>query len=121
MDRLRSLKHYFFFSSSDFFSSYVEQAERELRKVVNPMHVRDSVKNRLQTHLGMVLGSSTVVGFSDPYREDVTVGTALDNPYESLKRIANTRGVKADAAEAIALKAKMKARERDHSAVREYL
>lgn len=115
VDRLRSLKHYFFFASSDFFSSFIEQAERELRKVVNPMHVRDSVKTRLQTHLGMVLGSSAVVGFSDPYKEDVKVGTALDNPYESLKRIANTKGVKGgtDAAESIALKAKMKARERE--------
>lgn len=119
--RLRSLKHYFFFSQSDFFSSFIEQAERELRKLVNPMHVRDSVKTRLQTHMGMVLGSSAVVGFTDPYKEDVKVGTALDNPYESLKRIANTRGVKggADAAEAIALKAKMKARERDYTAIRE--
>jgi len=119
VDRLRSLKHYFFFSSSDFFSSFVEQAERELRKVVNPMHVRDSVKTRLQTHLGMVLGSSAVVGFADPYKDDVKVGTALDNPYESLKRIANTKGVKGgtDAAEAIAMKAKMKARERDYTAV----
>lgn len=124
VDRLRSLKHYFFFSSSDFFSSFIEQAERELRKVVNPMHVRDSVKTRLQTHLGMVLGSSAVVGFTDPYKDDVKVGTALDNPYESLKRIANTKGVKGgtDAAESIALKAKMKARERekDSAALREY-
>ncbi|CAO1628643.1 unnamed protein product [Sympodiomycopsis kandeliae] len=116
VDRLKSLKHYFFFSSSDFFSSFIEQASRELRKAVNPMHVRDSVKTRLQTHLGMVLGSSAVVGFSDPYKEDVKIDTALDNPYESLKRIANTRGVKggADAAaESIALKAKMKAKERE--------
>lgn len=118
IDRLRSLKHYFFFSSSDFFASFFEQADRELRKLVNPTHVRDSVKTRLQTHLGMVLGSSAVVGFSDPYKDDVRVTTALDNPYESLKRIANTRGVKGgDAAEAIALKAKIKARERDYTAV----
>lgn len=119
MDRLRSLKHYLLFSSSDFFASFFEQADRELRKLVNPMHVRDSIKTRLQTHLGMVLGSSAVVGFSDPYKDDIKVGTSLDNPYESLKRIANTRGVKggADAAEAIALKARIKAREKDYTAV----
>ncbi|CAO1613410.1 unnamed protein product [Jaminaea pallidilutea] len=117
VDRLRSLKHYFFFSSSDFFSSFIEQADRELRRVVNPMHVRDSVKSRLQTHLGMILGSSAVVGFTDPYKEEVKVGTALDTPYESLKRIANTRGVKggSDAAEAIALKARTRARDRDYT------
>lgn len=121
VDRLRSLKHYFFFSSSDFFSSFIEQANRELRRVVNPMHVRDSVKSRLQTHLGMILGSSAVVGFTDPYKEEVKVGTALDTPYESLKRIANTRGVKggSDAAEAIALKARTRARDRDYTTLRE--
>ncbi|CAO1626079.1 unnamed protein product [Parajaminaea phylloscopi] len=119
VERLRSLKHYLLFSSSDFFASFFEQAERELRKLVNPMHVRDSIRTRLQTHLGMVLGSSAVVGFSDPYKDDIKVGTSLDNPYESLKRIANTRGVTggADAAEALALKAKMKAREKDYTAL----
>lgn len=90
--RLRSMKHYFFLSSSDFFSSFLEAAGRELRKRVDPSHIRDPTIMRLQTHLGMVLGSSSSVGFADPFREDVKIDLAHENAYDQLKRIADIKG-----------------------------
>ncbi|MCO5614103.1 hypothetical protein L7F22_068384 [Adiantum nelumboides] len=90
--RLRSMKHYFFQSSSDFFSSFLEAAGRELRKKVDPGRIRDPTIMRLQTHLGMVLGSSSSVGFADPFREDIKVDLAGENAYDQLKRIAEIKG-----------------------------
>lgn len=90
--RLRSMKHYFFQSSADFFSSFLEAAGRELNKEVVAGKVRDVTLMRLQSHLGMVLGSSSCVGYSDPYREDVRVHLATENAYDHLKRIAEIRG-----------------------------
>lgn len=90
--RLRSMKHYFFQSSADFFSSFLEAAGRELTKEVVAGKVRDVTLMRLQSHLGMVLGSSSCVGYSDPYREDVRVHLATENAYDHLKRIAEIRG-----------------------------
>lgn len=92
VERLRSLKHYFFLDQSDFFMAFLEQAARELRKFVLPHKVRETTTMRLQTHLGMVLGSSSSVGFGDPYREDVRVDMAVENAYDQLKRIAETKG-----------------------------
>jgi gamma-tubulin complex component 2 len=90
--RLRSMKHYFFQSSADFFSSFLEAAGRELNKEVVAGKVRDVTLMRLQSHLGMVLGSSSCVGYGDPYREDVRVHLATENAYDHLKRIAEIRG-----------------------------
>lgn len=109
--RLRSLRHYFFFSSSDFFASFLEAAGRELRKKVNPTHIREATLMRLQSHLGMVLGSSSTVGFADPYREDVRVDLAAENAYDQLKRIADTRGGVEEAARVA------KARDRETTSV----
>lgn len=90
--RLRSMKHYFFLSQSDFFSSFLEAAGRELRKEVVADKVRDVTIMRLQSHLGMVLGSSNCIGFEDPFREDIRVQLATENAYDQLKRIAEIRG-----------------------------
>lgn len=90
--RLRSMKHYFFQSQSDYFSSFLEAAGRELRKEVVANKVRDVTIMRLQSHLGMVLGSSNCVGYDDPFREDVRIQLASENAYDQLKRIAEIRG-----------------------------
>ncbi|PWN36395.1 uncharacterized protein FA14DRAFT_135138 [Meira miltonrushii] len=109
--RLRSMKHYFFQTHSDFFSSFLEAAGRELRKEVVPDKVRDVTIMRLQSHLGMVLGSSNCVGYTDPFREDVKVTLASENAYDQLKRIAEIKGGM-EAARAQAKLAKQKDRER---------
>lgn len=92
LERLRSLKHFFFFSESDFLSSFLEQSAHELVKKVSPAKTRETVQQRLQTHLGAVLGSSSTVGFEDPYREDVRIVLASEGAYDQLKRIAETKG-----------------------------
>ncbi|KAJ1027604.1 hypothetical protein NDA18_003604 [Ustilago nuda] len=92
LERLRSLKHFFFFSESDFLSSFLEQSGHELVKKVSPTKTRETVQQRLQTHLGAVLGSSSTVGFEDPYREDVRIVLASEGAYDQLKRIAETKG-----------------------------
>ncbi|SNX83429.1 related to gamma-tubulin complex component 2 [Melanopsichium pennsylvanicum] len=92
LERLRSLKHFFFFSKSDFLSSFLEQSAHELVKKVSPIKTRETVQQRLQTHLGAVLGSSSTVGFEDPYREDVRIVLASEGAYDQLKRIAETKG-----------------------------
>ncbi|EST07453.1 Gamma-tubulin complex component protein [Kalmanozyma brasiliensis GHG001] len=92
LERLRSLKHFFFFSESDFLSSFLEQSAHELAKKVSPTKTRETVQQRLQTHLGAVLGSSSTVGFEDPYREDVRIVLASEGAYDQLKRIAETKG-----------------------------
>lgn len=92
LERLRSLKHFFFFSESDFLLSFLEQSGHELVKKVSPTKTRETVQQRLQTHLGAVLGSSSTVGFEDPYREDVRIVLASEGAYDQLKRIAETKG-----------------------------
>lgn len=92
LERLRSLKHFFFFSESDFLSSFLEQSAHELVKKVSPSKTRETVQQRLQTHLGAVLGSSSTVGFEDPFREDVRIVLASEGAYDQLKRIAETKG-----------------------------
>ncbi|KAE8225942.1 hypothetical protein CF319_g1378 [Tilletia indica] len=92
IERLRSLKHYFFLSQSDYFNSFLEQAKGELRKYVIPQKLRETTTTRLQTHLGMVLGSSSCVGFGDPYREDIRIEIATEGAYDQLQRIAETKG-----------------------------
>ncbi|CAD6898560.1 unnamed protein product [Tilletia controversa] len=92
IERLRSLKHYFFLSQSDYFNSFLEQAKGELRKFVIPQKLRETTTTRLQTHLGMVLGSSSCVGFGDPYREDIRIEIATEGAYDQLQRIAETKG-----------------------------
>ncbi len=64
----------------------------ELAKKVSPTKTRETVQQRLQTHLGAVLGSSSTVGFEDPYREDVRIVLASEGAYDQLKRIAETKG-----------------------------
>jgi gamma-tubulin complex component 2 len=63
-----------------------------LNKEVVAGKIRDVTLMRLQSHLGMVLGSSSCVGYSDPYREDVRIHLATENAYDHLKRIAEIRG-----------------------------
>lgn len=92
LERLHSLKHFFFFSESDFLSSFLEQSAHELVKKVSPTKTRETVQQRLQTHLGAVLGSSSTVGFEDPYREDIRIVLASEGAYDQLKRIAETKG-----------------------------
>lgn len=92
VNRLRSLKHYFFFSQSDFFSSFLEQAHRELHKSVNPKKPRGTTHLRLQTHLGMVLASSSSAPYDDLYKEDIKVEMSDGTVYEELTRINETKG-----------------------------
>jgi len=92
MERLRSMRHYFFQAQGDFFSIFLVNAEHELRKRVNPSHIREATTARLQSILGMVLGSSSCVGSDDPYREDVRIDFAGENAYEQMRRIAETKG-----------------------------
>ncbi|PWZ00802.1 hypothetical protein BCV70DRAFT_237131 [Testicularia cyperi] len=92
LDRLRSLKHYFFFTETDFLTSFLDSSAHELKKMVNPTRTRETVQQRLQTHLGAVLGSSSTVGFEDPYREDIRIVLASEGAYDQLKRIAETKG-----------------------------
>ena len=92
VERLRSLRHFFFYSESDFLMSFLEQSSHELRKKVDPHRIRETTQLRLQTHLGAVLGSSSTVGFHDPYKEDIRVELASEGAYDQLKRIAETKG-----------------------------
>ncbi|PKI83815.1 gamma tubulin complex Spc97/GCP2 subunit Alp4 [Malassezia vespertilionis] len=91
--RLCSLKHYFFFSRTDFLQAFLDQSSHELRKMVDPQRIRETTLLRLQTQLDMVLGSSDTVGFHDPYREELRVDLAKERAYDQLQRIADTKGV----------------------------
>lgn len=93
VQRLCSLKHYFFFSQTDFLQAFLDQSEHELRKSVDPQRIRETTLLRLQTHLDMVLNSSDTVGFHDPFREDLRVDLARERVYDQLQRIADTKGV----------------------------
>ena len=112
--RLCALKHYFFFSQSDFLHTFLDQSEHELRKIVDPQRIRETTLLRLQTQLDTALGSSDSVGFMDPYREDLRVDLAKERAYDQLQRIADTKGV----VEIAKLRAKQQA-ERQQQGTRE--
>lgn len=118
VDRLRSLKHYFFFSQSDFLLTFLEQAERELKKRIQPHKTRETTHLRLQTHLGMVLASSSSAPYDDLYKEDIKIDISEGTVYEELKRINETRG-DIEAAKAFAAELKGKEKEKRKEEERE--
>ncbi|WFD34835.1 gamma tubulin complex Spc97/GCP2 subunit Alp4 [Malassezia cuniculi] len=93
IDRLCSMRHYLFFAQADFLHSFLDQSQHELRKYVDPNRIRETTLLRLQAQLDMVLGSSSSVGFEDPYKEDIRVDLANEKAYDQLQRIADTKGV----------------------------
>lgn len=114
VQRLGALKHYFFFSQTDFLQAFLDQSEHELRKTVDPQRIRETTLLRLQTQLDMVLNSSDTVGFHDPFREDLRVDLARERVYDQLQRIADTKGV----SEIAKLRERQQA-ERQHAGLRE--
>ncbi|WFD44350.1 gamma tubulin complex Spc97/GCP2 subunit Alp4 [Malassezia psittaci] len=112
--RLSSMKHFFFFSQTDFLQDFLDQSEHELRKSVDPQRIRETTLLRLQTHLDMVLNSSDCVGFHDGFKEDLRVNLAKERVYDQLQRIADTKGV----IELAKLRERQQA-ERQHAGARE--
>ena len=100
--RLRSLKHYFFLSRSDFFSYFLELSHSELRKPSKHANV-----SKLQSLLDIVLRQPGSVAAEDPYKEDVKVLMNDVGLTGWLMRVVNVQGI--DAADATSLSAYMPA------------
>lgn len=91
-DRLRSLKHYFFLSRSDFFSYFLELTHSELRKPSKSVNI-----SKLQSLLDIVLRQPGSVAAEDPFKEDVKVVMNDHNLTQWLMRVVNVQGIDADA------------------------
>lgn len=84
--RLRSMKHYFFLSQSDFMSYFLDLASPELRKPVDKMNT-----GKLQALLDLVLPAQ------DPFKENIKVEMNHVSLIDSLTRVINISGVEDEA------------------------
>ncbi|OCK76952.1 hypothetical protein K432DRAFT_132631 [Lepidopterella palustris CBS 459.81] len=91
--RLRSLKHYFFLDRSDFFTSFLELANSELKKPAKSVNI-----GKLQSLLDIVLRQPGSVAAEDPYKEDVKVEMNEIGLTNWLMKIVNVTGLDQDAA-----------------------
>ena len=65
MNRLRSIKHYFFLDLGDFFVHFLDSAEEELNKGIKSVS-----KEKLESLLEMSLRTSSAN--ADPFKDDLT-------------------------------------------------
>lgn len=85
--RLRSLKRYFFLSSSFFLTHLLDQAHSELRKSAKAASIV-----KLQSLMDLALREDNVSGDDAVYREDVKVILANSGLYDWLQEIINVSG-----------------------------
>lgn len=87
IERLRSMKHYFFLSNSDFFVHFLDQSYSELRK---PAKSANLVK--LQSLLDITLRNPASPSHADPYKEDVKISMSREPLYQWLLNVVNVSG-----------------------------
>lgn len=80
--RLRSMKHYFFLSQSDFLSYFLDLASPELRKPVDKVNT-----SKLQALLDLVLPAQ------DPFKENIKVEMNSVDLFDCLTRVINISGI----------------------------
>lgn len=90
--RLRSLKHYFFGDSADFFLYFLEVSASELKKPAKLINL-----TKLQTLLDIVLRQPGTVTAEDPYKEDVKVTMNEVALTDWLMKVVNVTGLDQDA------------------------
>lgn len=96
--RLRSLKHHFFFDQGDSFTHFLDLASHELNKKVK--HVSLS---KLQSLLDLAIRNPSSASGADPFNEDVKVVMATSALIDWLTKIINVNdgtGVSGDAGNA---------------------
>ncbi|CAH7688572.1 Spc98 family-domain-containing protein [Phakopsora pachyrhizi] len=87
LGRLRSLKHHFFLSQGDSFTTFLDSASYELGKKLRHVNV-----SRLQNQFDLAIRNPSSSSSSDPYKEDVKVTMANTNLIEWLLRIVGVTG-----------------------------
>ncbi|KAL0138159.1 spc97 like protein [Mucor lusitanicus] len=90
IERLRSLKHYFFLDQSDFLTSFLDLAKDELKQLSS-----DISQTRLQSLMDLVLRNPSSVAAYDPFKEDVKVSMSHLRLIDQLLRIISVSGMEA--------------------------
>ena len=93
--RFHSIKHYFFLDRADFFLSFLELSESELRKPAKNVN-----ENKLQSLLDLVLRQPGSIAAQDPFKEDVKVSMNKVGLTKWLMRIITVSGIDQDNPEA---------------------
>ncbi|KAL9547650.1 hypothetical protein MBANPS3_006068 [Mucor bainieri] len=88
IERLRSLKHYFFLDQSDFLTSFLDLAKDELKQLSS-----DISQTRLQSLMDLVLRNPSSVAAYDPFKEDVKVSMSHLRLIDQLLRIISVSGM----------------------------
>lgn len=88
LGRLRSLKHHFFLSQGDSFTTFLDSASYELGKKLRHVNV-----SRLQNQFDLAIRNPSSSSSSDPYKEDVKVTMASTSLTDWLLRIVGVTGL----------------------------
>ncbi|KAF7725246.1 hypothetical protein EC973_000334 [Apophysomyces ossiformis] len=88
IDRLRSLKHYFFLDQSDFLTSFLDLAKDELKQPAKEISL-----SRLQSLMDLVLRNPSSVAAYDPYKEGVRVVMSPLKLIDYLLKIISMEGL----------------------------
>ncbi|KAI7904831.1 gamma-tubulin complex component protein [Cokeromyces recurvatus] len=88
LERLRSLKHYFFLDQSDFITSFLDLAKDELNQPASEIP-----QSRLQSLMDLVLRNPSSVAAYDPFKEDVKVTMSHLRLVDQLIRIISVSGL----------------------------
>ncbi|KAF9579118.1 hypothetical protein BGW38_004767, partial [Lunasporangiospora selenospora] len=86
LDRLQSMKRYFFLDQSDFFTNFLDLASKELKETASKVPL-----TRLQSLMESALRNPSSVTVTDDYKEVVKVKMAKLGLVEQLLRIINVR------------------------------
>lgn len=87
LGRLQSLKHHFFLSQGDSFTTFLDTANHELAKKLKHVNV-----SRLQNQFDLAIRNPSSSSSSDPYKEDVKVTMATTSLTDWLLRIVGVTG-----------------------------
>ncbi|EGG07568.1 gamma-tubulin complex [Melampsora larici-populina 98AG31] len=87
LGRLQSLKHHFFLSQGDSFTTFLDTANYELAKKLKHVNV-----SRLQNQFDLAIRNPSSSSSSDPYKEDVKVTMATTSLTDWLLRIVGVTG-----------------------------
>ena len=98
--RLRSMKHYFFLDSSDFFSYFLYLSNSELKKNAREVNV-----GKLQSLLDLVLRQPGSVAAEDPFKEDIKIHMNDQRLKKFLITVVNVRGLEDGSEESLPRKA----------------
>lgn len=88
LGRLRSLKHHFFLSQGDSFTTFLDSASYELGKKLRHVNV-----SRLQNQFDLAIRNPSSSSSSDPYKEDVKITMATTSLTDWLLRIVGVTGL----------------------------